>query len=326
MLLKMFDPATAAGGSSTFWDENWDALGEGACFRNNDAVCENQQMFPLLHEKARPERLFLEGGCGPGQWVKYFHDRGYRALGIDFAPRTVERARRIAPELDIRLGSVLDLPLRDGEAHVYYSGGVVEHFEEGPERALAEARRVLAPDGWFLCSVPDASLLRRKLLHPASRAAAAVLEGGRVVSHVEAPAVATPPPGRVFFQYCFPEADFRARLERAGFMVERTFAFSLFWGLLEIPAVDRAAGAGRTALQWIRERRSGPKRESEVAAERGSSAPTPVAARGARGLFKRAFVREDRTAPLVGPLVGAAVELAGNMRMYVARPRVGASA
>ncbi len=306
-MLKMFLPAVADGGDHEFWDETW--ASQGQLFVDNDRVCENQPMFPLLRDTLRPTRLFLEGGCGRAQWVKYFHDRGQRAVGIDFAPRTVAWVKSRAPELDVREGDVTALPLPTASVHAYYSGGVVEHFENGPEAALAEARRVLASDGFFLCSVPDHSWLRQLLY----RGDETRLPGSSlVVRTVYDTEAGTAPSGTRFFQYAFTPDEFGARLESAGFRVERTFGYSLLWGLYEIPGLQRAEHALRQAVRTLRSRGAA----TAVTTSSGQGA-APV---GRDGLWVQALVKEDRSLPVFGALVGAALERAANMRMYVARP------
>ncbi len=57
--------------------------------------------------------MFLEGGCGQAQWVRYWAARGQKVIGIDFAPRTVQRLRAQFPELDVRIGDVTKLDLPD---------------------------------------------------------------------------------------------------------------------------------------------------------------------------------------------------------------------
>ena len=306
-MLKMYLPSVADAGQHEFWDETWAA--EGRLFVDNDRVCENQPMFPLLRDTLRPARLFLEGGCGRAQWVKYFHDRGQSAVGIDFAPRTVASVKSVAPELDVREGDVTALPLPSGSVHAYYSGGVVEHFETGPEPALHEARRVLASDGYFLCSVPDHSWLRQVLY----RGVETRLPGSDlVVRQVHDTEVTSAPTGTHFFQYAFSQDDFGARLAEAGFRVERTFGYSLLWGLYEIPGLQRAERGLRQAVRTLRSRGA-----ATVVAAASTQGAAPV---GRDGLWVQTMVKEDRNLPVFGSLVGAALEKAANMRMYVARP------
>lgn len=52
----------------------------------------------------------LDVGCGFADFGVYLKDRfaGVRYVGIDLSPRMIEEARRLQPELDLRVGNVLD--------------------------------------------------------------------------------------------------------------------------------------------------------------------------------------------------------------------------
>ena len=308
-MLKMFTATTASGSSPEHWDRNWEA-GDMPQALVDPRVCENDPVHGILMAKARPDRLFLEGGCGQGQWVKYFHERGYRALGIDFAPRTVARFHRLVAGADVRRGDIRRLPLADGEVHTYYSGGVVEHEESGPDPALAEARRVVASDGWFLCSVPDTTTLRDRVLFRGEVTRRLDLAPPLMVTRVSELRPEPPPSGMTFFQYAFTEAEFTARLASAGFEVVDSFGYGLVWGLMELPGFQKLVDAVLAAPR----RASAPDGQVDPAA---ASAPRG----GLKELIVRALIAEDRTLPLVGPLIRFATERFSNMRMYVTRPR-----
>ena len=66
------------------------------------------------------------------------------------------------PELKISLGDVFNLNFKDEFFGTYFSWGVVEHFEEGPQKIIKEANRVLRPGGKLLISVPFWNNSRRK--------------------------------------------------------------------------------------------------------------------------------------------------------------------
>jgi SAM-dependent methyltransferase len=329
-MLKMYQQQASSGSTAAYWDENW-SRAELAQLFADVRICENDPVFELLKEKLRPDGLFLEGGCGQAQWVKYFADRGYRAVGIDFAEKTVERVRRVAPELDVRVGNIMALPFADGEVHSYYSGGVVEHIEGGPEAALREARRVLRPDGWFLCSVPDDSFLRRRLFRRA-QTDRFDLEPQLSVRRVERTEEEPGSSQLEFFQYAFTEPEFTRLLDDAGFSVERTFGYSLVWGLMELPrfgALYRGAFAMASGLRDRLRGRNGGHSDDAARATAAATAPghvepaTAAPAAGSRSgdFLRRALVKEDRQTPLVGPLIGLLCEYGANMRMFVARPR-----
>ena len=67
----------------------------------------------LLPQDAR----VLDAGCGSGQKARFFQDRGFHVLGIDFSEKLLEIARQAAPASEFRL-----LDLRD-------IGTLTEEFE-----------------------------------------------------------------------------------------------------------------------------------------------------------------------------------------------------
>jgi SAM-dependent methyltransferase len=90
-------------------------------------------------------------GTGAGRLLGPLRDRAGRVIGIDASPRMLERAGKLAQErgwseIDLRLGSLEHLPLRDGEVDVAVAHLVLHHAAQ-PETALAEAFRALRPGG-----------------------------------------------------------------------------------------------------------------------------------------------------------------------------------
>ncbi|MFN7209795.1 MAG: class I SAM-dependent methyltransferase [Aggregatilineales bacterium] len=96
----------------------------------------------------------LEAGCGPGHVVHYLRQRGYAALGLDYAPEALLPTRAQFPDLPLHLGDVHRLPYAANSFGAYLSFGVVEHFEQGPTEALREAFRVLKPKGVLVLTTP----------------------------------------------------------------------------------------------------------------------------------------------------------------------------
>src|SRR5207237_7521674 len=102
----------------------------------------------------------LEAGCGPAQYVVLLRRAGRAALGVDFTVEPLARCRREFPvplaAMDLRA-----LGLAPGSVAAYVSLGVVEHDRDGPDAILREARRVLAPGGVLVLSVPYVNGARR---------------------------------------------------------------------------------------------------------------------------------------------------------------------
>ena len=70
------------------------------------------------------------------------------------------------PDLPARQGDICNLPYKDNSLGAYISLGVLEHFEEGAEKPLSEAKRVLMPGGIAIFTLPFNNLFRRMVAHP----------------------------------------------------------------------------------------------------------------------------------------------------------------
>ncbi|MBI2868951.1 MAG: class I SAM-dependent methyltransferase [Chloroflexi bacterium] len=141
-----------------FWDRQWarEAAGTGTRPPLNGFV------LRVLREYCPgKDGLILEGGCGMGQVVHTMQARGYRAIGVDFGEHTIRQARRVFPDLDLRVADVTALPFPDAHFTGYWSLGVIEHSWQGYQAILREMRRVLCPGGYAFVSFPNMSPLRK---------------------------------------------------------------------------------------------------------------------------------------------------------------------
>ena len=119
----------------------------------------------FLQHLSKGEKI-LEAGCGLGAWVVYLGERGYDIVGIDHDIMVIDRLKDWKPELPVFQGDICHLPYADGSIGAYISLGVMEHFEEGCDEAMAEARRVLKPDGLIFFTVPMENIFRKIVAHP----------------------------------------------------------------------------------------------------------------------------------------------------------------
>jgi SAM-dependent methyltransferase len=94
-----------------------------------------------------PSARVLDVGGGAGVHARWLVDDGYDVLLLDPVPLHVEQAR--AAGLVAELGDARELPAPDASAEVVLMLGPLYHLPERADRlrALAEARRVLRPDG-----------------------------------------------------------------------------------------------------------------------------------------------------------------------------------
>lgn len=126
-------------------------------------------------DPASDARILLSG-CGTGLDLKYLPEEA-RITVLDAVPtmvhRTTDRARALGLDVDGRVGDAHALPFEDDAFDVVLLHLLLSVLSD-PEGVLAEAARVLAPDGRvsiydkFLPPDTSPSLLRRTL-NPAAR-------------------------------------------------------------------------------------------------------------------------------------------------------------
>jgi SAM-dependent methyltransferase len=88
----------------------------------------------------------LDVGTGPGTLVGSALQRGAEVCAVDLTEAMVAAARRRFPEADVRVANARELPFGDASFDAVTFGFCLHHMSE-PDRALAEARRVLRPGG-----------------------------------------------------------------------------------------------------------------------------------------------------------------------------------
>jgi len=147
----------------------------------------------------------LDVGCGRGLMLAELGRRGWKAVGVEMSEAASRHAREELG-LDVRVGELTALELPASSFDVVCFFHVLEHLPD-PDAALAEARRVLKPDGRLLVEVPNFGSLQSRLAR------------GRGF-HVDAP--------RHLFH--FTRAALVSALERAGFEPGRVRTHSFEFG------------------------------------------------------------------------------------------------
>ncbi|MFN0154336.1 MAG: class I SAM-dependent methyltransferase [Gaiella sp.] len=148
-----------------YWDELW---AETSLERALDDARRSPVTDFLLSAVGAGDRV-LEGGCGLGIYSELLAQAGADVVGIDFSRAAIDAQLRAFPDHDAREGRLEELPFADASFDAYVSLGVIEHDPEGSPAILAEARRILRPDGTLLLSVPYLNLSRRLLRARLSR-------------------------------------------------------------------------------------------------------------------------------------------------------------
>ncbi|HST29246.1 MAG TPA: class I SAM-dependent methyltransferase [Chthoniobacterales bacterium] len=163
-----------------------------------------QFIQPLLDStKVSATMSVLDVGCGPGYVSVAASERGATPTGLDFSQEMIAIAKRMFPKIEFRQGDAQRLAFDGATFDRVVANFSLLHLAH-PERAMAEAHRVLKPGGRFgfttWAKVSENPFVR--LVDDAIEAHANV--------EVDLP------PGPPFYLFA-DETEFRKALERAGF-------------------------------------------------------------------------------------------------------------
>ncbi len=111
--------------------------------------------------KIKKNAKSLEAGCGIAQNVYYLHTKGLDSYGVDFSEEIVKRVNTELAELKVSVDDVRKLKFKDDFFDVYFSFGVIEHFEDGFDDIIKEAIRVTKPGAILVINFPYMNPLRR---------------------------------------------------------------------------------------------------------------------------------------------------------------------
>jgi ubiquinone/menaquinone biosynthesis C-methylase UbiE len=107
---------------------------------------------------AQEGEQILEIGCGSGWYTRELARACARVTATDYAPSPLAQAQRnvgpLASKVDFRLQDAQELSFPDATFDKVLMSEVIEHVPK-PERAIAEAARVLRPGGLLVASTPS---------------------------------------------------------------------------------------------------------------------------------------------------------------------------
>src|SRR6266704_6385948 len=109
-----------------------------------------RQFIPPLLDAAdvSAKMSILDVGCGPGYVSAAAAERGAIPIGLDFSAEMIAIAEKMFPQIEFRQGDAQNLPFPDASFDRVVANFALLHLAD-PERAFAEAARVLKPGGKF---------------------------------------------------------------------------------------------------------------------------------------------------------------------------------
>jgi SAM-dependent methyltransferase len=216
---------------SQFEHDGWERVAE-----KYDSVWSSstRQFIPPLLDAAQISSgmSVLDVGCGPGYVAAAAAQRGAVSTGLDFSREMIAIAKQMFEHIEFHEGDAQNLSFADRSCDRVLANFALLHLAD-PQRACAEAFRVLKPGGKFAFTIwaPPAQSPYAKIIDDAIDANADV--------EVDLP---TGPP-----HYLFASKDeFRKALERAGFD-GATMVFNLHTIEWEVPTPRFIFDAERNA-------------------------------------------------------------------------------
>lgn len=135
-------------GVKEYWTARWDEIPV-------DVPMENLGVYPLKYaQMAVRDKAgkILEAGCGAGRILRYYHDRGYDIIGIDFIDVAISKLKEIDPTLQAEVGDITNLRFTDQSFKYVFAFGLYHNLEHGLDKAVQETHRVLEKGGLVCAS------------------------------------------------------------------------------------------------------------------------------------------------------------------------------
>jgi SAM-dependent methyltransferase len=193
-----------------------------------------RQFIPPLLDSAEvsTKMSILDVGCGPGYVSAAATERDAIATGVDFSKQMIAIAKKMFPQIKFLEGDAQNLPFRDASFHRVLANFALLHLAD-PERACAEAFRVLKPRGKFGFTV----------WAPPRQSPYAKIIDDAIQAHANADVDLPPGPPHYLFAG---QEEFRRALKRVGFSGD-SMKFKLHTIEWNVPSANYVFDAERNA-------------------------------------------------------------------------------
>jgi len=126
-----------------YWAKRWDNI-------PSDYSMENPNVYPLkfaeLTIQSKAGKI-LEAGCGAGRILRYYADKGYDIVGIDFIDGAIKKLKKTDPSLNVETGNITDLKYNDKSFKYVLAFGLYHNLHHDLDKAIKETYRILESRG-----------------------------------------------------------------------------------------------------------------------------------------------------------------------------------
>ena len=88
--------------NKTYWTKRWSDVPV-------DKPMENKNVYPRKYAELaikKNDGRILEAGCGNGRILRYYHERGYDIIGIDFIKVAIDKLKKIDSKICAEVGDI----------------------------------------------------------------------------------------------------------------------------------------------------------------------------------------------------------------------------
>ncbi|WP_076590899.1 class I SAM-dependent methyltransferase [Herminiimonas arsenitoxidans] len=191
-------------GAKEYWTARWEDIPA-------DMPMKNLNAYPLKYAEMivkNPEAKILEAGCGAGRILRYYHNKGYNIIGIDYIDVAIKKLEEIDNSLKVSVGDIANLQFSDQSFDCALAFGLYHNIENGLDAAISETYRVIKHGG-AVCASFRADNIQTRLTDWLSDRRSKTKNDGKV--------------GRSFHKMNLTKKEYRHLFERAGFFVEAVF-------------------------------------------------------------------------------------------------------
>ncbi len=132
-----------------YWTKRWTDI-------EADEPMVNHNWYPLKYSEMvvnDKDQVILEAGCGAGRILRYYHNKNFKIIGIEFIKEAIEKLKNVDNSLDARVGNILNLDFQDNYFDCILSFGLYHNFYgEDLDKSLTETFRVLKSGGKLCAS------------------------------------------------------------------------------------------------------------------------------------------------------------------------------
>jgi len=141
-----------------YWEKRWSDIPA-------DHPMENTQVYPLKYAEQtikKNDGRILEAGCGAGRVLRYYHNKNFDIIGIDYIQVAVDKLKEVDPLLQAEVGDITNLHFDDHSFKYILAFGLYHNLERDLDKAIKETYRVLEIDG-YVCASFRADNLQTKI-------------------------------------------------------------------------------------------------------------------------------------------------------------------